>query len=117
MLEVVLEGCCGTVGAACALAWPKTFDMMFPNTLIAVALLLDAASCKRSVFTARAGRWRDASSSHSKLLGAEGIAAPHVTRFQTRREPAGALGRGAVGKGIGYDIALGLALQAIVSNG
>ena len=46
----------------------------------------------------------------SKLLGAERVAAPHVTRLQTRREPACALCRSAMRKGIRNDIALGLAL-------
>src|SRR5689334_18855297 len=51
-----------------------------------------------------------------KLLRLEGVAAADLAAFQSALEPAHPLRRGAVGKGIGHDIALGLLLQRVVTD-
>src|SRR5438094_8204498 len=52
----------------------------------------------------------------SKRCSVERIAALELARSQAGHEPPGALLRGTMGKGIGHDIALGLALQAVIAN-
>ena len=46
----------------------------------------------------------------------EGIAGRHLALFQADREPALALRRGAMGEGVGHDVAARLLLQAVVAD-
>src|SRR5262249_61072116 len=52
----------------------------------------------------------------SKRCSVERIAALELARSQAGHEPPGALLRGTMGKGIGHDVTLGLALQAVIAN-
>src|SRR6266849_6558795 len=52
-----------------------------------------------------------------ELRAPEGVAARHRTALEPGVEPAHALLGGAVGEGVGHDVALRLPLQAIVADG
>src|SRR3954452_19568527 len=53
----------------------------------------------------------------SEPTGPERAARPDLPAFEARHEPARALLRGAVGEGVWHDVALALALQAIIADG
>src|SRR5689334_18761553 len=52
----------------------------------------------------------------SGAAGGEGVAGGDVAALEAGREPVDTLLRGPVGERVGYDCALGLALQAIVAD-
>src|SRR5271154_746193 len=57
------------------------------------------------------------SSIWSFLSARKGIATCQCSRFEASGEPLGALLRGTVSKGVGYNIALRLPLQPVIADG
>src|SRR5262245_26319156 len=84
---------------------------------IGVLLARRLAPQTSAVLVTLCERARGGHCARSELRGVEGVAGVELSRSQPGHEPAGALRRGAMGEGVGYDIALALPLQPVITDG